>query len=123
MVRHDAQLYQSWWEVDPPEREPEPPQSVAIEVQECWSLAELLDDFPLALVQASGAIRYLELSISEYCTLYKDEYARLQEEEDVLPHQNKDLHPRVPETVSSVSTPKIVLYSTRSCRFPYKSPF
>ena len=125
MVKHDAQVYQSWQEVDPPEREAEPPQSVAIEVQECWSLAYLLDDFPLALVQASEAIRLLELSIGEYCTLYNDEYARLQEEDNVLPNQNKDshpTHPRIEETASSVDTPKAVLYGTRSCHFPYKSP-
>ena len=44
----------------------------------------LLDDFPLALVQASGAIRYLDISISDYCTMYKKEYEDLQKEEEEL---------------------------------------
>ena len=89
-ARCEAQKYHDWCQLDRMEREPNPPTSVPPNIQDCWDLANLLDDFPLALVQASGAIWFFPFSIGDYCEKYKREYDRLQKEEDNLTERDKD---------------------------------
>ncbi|CAL1167307.1 unnamed protein product [Cladocopium goreaui] len=88
-ARCEAQKYHDWCQLDRMEREPNPPTSVPPNIQDCWDLANLLDDFPLALVQASGAIWFFHFSIGDYCEKYKREYDRLQKEEDNLTERDK----------------------------------
>ncbi|OLP97524.1 hypothetical protein AK812_SmicGene20130 [Symbiodinium microadriaticum] len=72
-----------WDSQDPADRSAQPPACVPADVVQCWELAALLDDFPLALVQASAAIRFFGFAtIHDYCEEYRTAYSSLQKEEE-----------------------------------------
>ncbi|CAE7520705.1 unnamed protein product [Symbiodinium sp. CCMP2592] len=71
-----------WGSQDPADRSPQPPACVPEDVLQCWDLADLLDDFPLALVQASAAIRFFGFATRDYCEEYRTAYSSLQKEEE-----------------------------------------
>ncbi|CAE7189573.1 unnamed protein product, partial [Symbiodinium sp. CCMP2456] len=71
-----------WDSQDAADRSAQPPACVPTNVVQCWDLAVLLDDFPLALVQASAAIRFFGFAIHDYCEEYRTAYSSLQKEEE-----------------------------------------
>ena len=83
-ARREADLMCEWSHMDPEDRQPDPPVLVSPKIRDCWNLARLLDDFPLALVQASGAIRYFEMTVRDYIKEYEEQYSQLQEQEGHL---------------------------------------
>jgi hypothetical protein len=83
-VPAQAEALREWYEQEPEQRDPAPPESVPVKVQQCWKLAETLSDFPLALVQASATVRFFGWSIADYCRIFNTKHLGLQ-------HQEKDL--------------------------------
>ena len=71
-----------WDSQDPADRSSQPLACVPEDVLQCWDLADLLDDFPLALVQASAAIRFFGFAIRDYCEEYRTTHSSLQKEEE-----------------------------------------
>ncbi|CAJ1378627.1 unnamed protein product [Effrenium voratum] len=93
-ARREADLMCEWSHMDPEDRQPDPPVLVSPKIRDCWNLARLLDDFPLALVQASGAIRYFEMTVRDYIKEYEEQYSQLQEQEGHLNAIQRDGYSR-----------------------------